>query len=72
MKKKFLVVLLAAVLGSTLISGCGSDPSKAESGQKKKESAWLNSDIYTKQYTFDGTIGEIITNTPVPARALFV
>ena len=40
--------------------------------QKKKESAWLNSDIYTKQYTFNGTIGEIITNTPVPARALFV
>ena len=31
-----------------------------------------NSDIYTKQYTFNGTIGEIITNTPVPARALFV
>lgn len=40
--------------------------------QKKKESAWLNNDIYTKQYTFNGTIGEIITNTPVPARALFV
>lgn len=40
--------------------------------QKKKEAAWVNRDIYTKQYTFNGTIGEIIENTPVPARALFV
>lgn len=40
--------------------------------QKKKEAAWVNRDTYTKQYTFNGTIGEIIENTPVPARALFV
>lgn len=40
--------------------------------QKQKESAWVNSDIYTKQYTFNDTIGKIIKNTPVPARALFV
>lgn len=40
--------------------------------QKKKEAAWVNRDIYTKQYIFNGTIGEIIENTPVPARALFV
>lgn len=40
--------------------------------QKKKEAEWIDQDYYTKQYTFNGTIGEIITDTPVPARALFV
>ena len=53
MKKKFLVVLLAAVLGSTLISGCGSDPSKAESGQKKKESAENSLTVWAWDKTFN-------------------
>ena len=40
--------------------------------EKKTETSWKDKTTYTKSYTFNGTIGNLITNQVVPARAIFV